>query len=139
MTAPRTSTSHTAPAPRRGLCTAHTVVSGLLVATVFVQAALAGRFFFSGAEIALHGYLGNGSFTLGLIAVGLALAGRMPPWLLAVTGMTALLMFVQTGLGYLGRDELEAAAWHVPLGVLIFGLAMWQFTASVQVSRRSRS
>ena len=74
-----------------------------------------------------------------VIAVGLALAGRMPPWLLAVTGMTALLMFVQTGLGYLGRDELEAAAWHVPLGVLIFGLAMWQFTASVQVSRRSRS
>lgn len=114
-------------------------MSGLLVTTVFVQAALAGQFFFSGAEIALHGYLGNGSFTLGLIAVGLALTGRMPPWLLALTGLTALLMFVQTGLGYIGRDELEAAAWHVPLGVLIFGLAMWQLTASVQVSRRGRS
>lgn len=112
---------------------------GLLVALVLVQAALAGRFFFSGAEIAVHGYIGNASFTLGLVALGLALAGRLPPWLLAVTGTTALLMFVQTGLGYLGRDELEAAAWHVPLGVLIFGLSMWQFTASAQLSHRGET
>ncbi len=112
------------------------MVSGLLVLLVLVQASLAGRFLFSGADIAVHGYVGNASFLLGLVALGLALAGRVADWLLGLTAMTALLMFVQTGIGYLGRDELEAASWHVPLGVLIFGLAMWQFTASAQSSRR---
>ncbi|MBI1843269.1 MAG: hypothetical protein HYR89_01435 [Actinobacteria bacterium] len=35
----------------------------------------------------------------------------------------------QIGLGYLGRETAEAAAWHVPLGVLSFGLAVYQTTA----------
>jgi hypothetical protein len=34
----------------------------------------------------------------------------------------------QIGLGYSGRETLEAAAWHVPMGVTIFGLAVYQMT-----------
>lgn len=40
-----------------------------------------------------------------------------------MTPLLALLVIVQTGLGYLGRDSADALAVHVPLGVLIFGIA----------------
>ena len=32
----------------------------------------------------------------------------------------------QVGLGYVGRETSQAAAWHVPTGVAIFGLACYQ-------------
>ena len=33
-------------------------------------------------------------------------------------------MVAQTGLGHARRTSPEAASWHVPLGVAIFGLAV---------------
>ena len=131
--AARTPARTTARPVRRGALVAHLVVSALLVVLVLFQATIAGRHLYDGADIALHGYVGNASFLLGLVGTALALFGRLPTWLLGVTALTALLMFPQTGLGYLGRDEPIAATWHVPLGVLIFGCAMWQCAGSAQL------
>jgi hypothetical protein len=39
-------------------------------------------------------------------------------------GLTVL-MIVQTGLGFLGRTSTGGAAIHVPLGVLLFGGAVY--------------
>ena len=36
------------------------------------------------------------------------------------------LAFAQIGLGYVGRETTAAAAWHIPMGVTIFGLACYQ-------------
>ena len=33
------------------------------------------------------------------------------------------------GLGYVGRETSAAAAWHIPVGVAIFGLACYQLAA----------
>jgi hypothetical protein len=33
---------------------------------------------------------------------------------------------VQIALGYNAKDSPSAGAWHIPNGVLIFGLTTWQ-------------
>jgi len=39
-----------------------------------------------------------------------------------------LLVSIQIGMGYAGRTSLGAAAWHIPNGVAIFGLAVYNVT-----------
>jgi hypothetical protein len=108
------------------------VVSSLLVLTVFVQAVLAGQgLFTSESSLKQHGYVGNASFVLGLVAALAAAAARLPRGLLGLSGLVLLMLFTQTGLGYVGRDVPAAAAWHVPLGVLTFSLVVLQAVAAV--------
>ena len=97
----------------------------MLAALVLLQAVVAGQALFGDWSIKVHGYLGNASFTLGVILLGLAVAGRSDRVRLALTAVLVAAMFAQTGLGYVGRETLGAAAWHVPLGVTIFGLAVF--------------
>ena len=40
-----------------------------------------------------------------------------------LTALLAVLVIVQTGLGYGGRDSADVLAIHVPVGVLTFGVA----------------
>lgn len=133
-------TAATTPAPtpvQRYGAIALAACSCLLTALILVQAALAGQHLFEGSAIALHGYLGNASFALGIvIAVLVGLTRGAPWWLLALA--TALLagLFGQTGLGYVGRDTAAAAAWHIPLGVTLFGLATIMATVTVGRARR---
>jgi hypothetical protein len=111
---------------RSGLELAHLTVAILLPAIVLTQAALAGQHLFEGMAISLHGILGNVAFALTLVGVVLAVVRRSdgPAFFLAV-GLMAL-AFAQVGLGYVGRETSLAAAWHIPLGVTIFGLATYQ-------------
>lgn len=37
------------------------------------------------------------------------------------------LAFAQVGLGYVGRELLNAAAWHIPNGVLLMALSTYQW------------
>jgi hypothetical protein len=39
----------------------------------------------------------------------------------------------QIGLGYTGSDSATAAAWHVPGGVAVFGLAVWSLALSTRL------
>lgn len=101
-------------------------IAAVTATLVFLQAVLAGRFLFVDPDaVNLHEIVAN---TLsGLIFAQVALAFLTPfsnrnPIRVA-SGLLAALIVAQTGLGYIGRDEADAAALHVPLGVLIFGLS----------------
>ena len=51
-----------------------------------------------------------------------------------------MLTFAQVGLGYVGREQLEAAAWHIPNGVLLMALSTYQFaTLQARVSGSASS
>lgn len=111
--------------------TAYLVATGIVVALVLVQAALAGQFLFGSADIKVHGYVGNASFAFGLVAAGLAVAARVPRWVVALGVLLVVALFSQTGLGYVGRESTSAASWHVPLGVTTFGLAVAALTGAL--------
>ncbi len=106
------------------------VMAALLIMT---QALFAGRgLFIDPDDIAVHAAIGNGTFVVALIQVALVLVAGFRGRRLAIAAGTALsllaLVIVQMALGYTGRDHPNAAAWHVPMGVLIFGIAV--FSAS---------
>ena len=104
------------------------ILAGVIAVTVVVLAFLAGRFLFLGdLIIETHGYIGNTVFVLALANLGLGLADKAEGADMAVAGMIALLTFAQIGLGYVGRDTVDAAAIHIPNGVLLMGLSGYQF------------
>ncbi len=109
------------PTNEASLGRAHRVVAEVLLALVLVQAVVAGHYLFGDWSIRVHGFLGNGSFVLGLVLLGIALVGRSDRIRLVLSAVLVAALFAQTGLGYVGRETAEAAAWHVPLGVAIFG------------------
>ena len=102
------------------------VLAWVVAAVVLAQAVIAGRSerLFGSWDISLHGALGNGAFGLALALVALAAMRRqrMP---LVAAGCLTLVLTAQLGLGYAGRANLDAAAWHIPTGVLSFGVAVW--------------
>ena len=107
---------------------AYAPLAAVVALLVLVQAVLAGRSLFGSWSITVHGVVGNATFALaaGLAVVaGVSRAGRHA---LGVAVALALVLTAQIGLGYAGRDSIEAAAWHVPNGVLAFGLAAHQLT-----------
>ena len=68
-----------------------------------------------------------GNLTFMVVAVQLVLAFQVRGWSkfnlwIWVTGLLAAVV-AQTALGYTGRDHTFPVVIHVPLGVLIFGLA----------------
>ncbi len=94
---------------------------------VLVQAVLAGRGWFVDAGlIEIHGWVGNATFLAVVGQVVLAYAARRR-WAaggteLGLTTLLLVLVIAQIGLGYSGRESSGAASWHVPNGVLIFGV-----------------
>ena len=105
------------------LARVHCALSVLLLVLVLVQAALAGQFLFSGGSIAVHGYIANGSFAVGLVLLVLTILARLPRGVLALVAVLVVVLFAQVGLGYAGRTSGTAASLHVPLGVLTFGVS----------------
>ena len=96
----------------------------LFGALVLLQAFLAGRGLYKDYDlIDVHGLVANLVFLVAVAQVVLAflVVGRGAPLLLG--GALVLLVVVQIALGYAGRDSGEAAAWHIPNGVLIAALA----------------
>jgi glucose uptake protein GlcU len=114
---------------RSGAAVAHRAVVIALPVIVLVQASLAGQHLFEGSSISLHGILGEVAFALTVVGLVLTIVRRSegPEFFLAVALMA--LSFAQVGLGFVGRDTSAAAAWHIPLGVTIFGLACYQLAA----------
>lgn len=91
---------------------------------------MAGQALFGDWSIAVHGYLGNGSFALGAVVFGLALVARLGRAEVIAAGILAVALFAQVGLGYAGRTATDAAAIHVPMGVTIFGLVIFVVTVA---------
>lgn len=109
---------------RPGLLTAYRVLAGLSALLMLVMAALAGRHVSLGAGIELHGVLGNIVFTFAVIMVVLSFVTQTRGVVVGHAVAFAALCFAQVGLGYVGRETAEAAAWHIPNGVLLMGLAV---------------
>lgn len=96
---------------------------------VLVQAALAGQHLFEGASISLHGILGNVTFAVAVVGVVLSVVRGGDGVAFGVAVALVSLAFAQIGLGYVGRETTVAAAWHIPIGVTIFGLACFQLSS----------
>jgi hypothetical protein len=111
---------------RSGLLTAYRVLAALSVVVVLVMAALAGhstRLFGSG-DIEVHGFLGELLFAVSVVMVVLSFMTQTRGLVVGFAVAFAALCFAQVGLGFVGRDTIEAAAWHIPNGVLIMGVAV---------------
>ena len=113
----------------RTLLRVRQVIAGTIAVVIVLLAFLAGRWLnFGGTIIEVHGYIGNTVFLLALANLGLTFkAAPDDGAALAVAGLIALLTFSQIGLGYVGRETADAAALHVPNGVLLMGLSAYQF------------
>lgn len=116
--------------PSDRLTTAYTLLSSAVPVLVLVQAVLAGRAMFGTWSITVHGVVGNVTFAVAVGALAAALAVHATRRTVAVAAALAFVLTAQIGLGYAGRDSGEAAAWHIPLGVLAFGLAVHQATVT---------
>jgi len=108
---------------------AHALLSAVAAALVLVQAAMAGRAVFGSWSIAAHGAVGNVTFALALLLIPCAVIGRLGRQGMVVSALFAVVLTAQIGLGYVGRENADAAAWHVPNGVLAFGVAVYQVTS----------
>lgn len=93
---------------------------------IVAPAATIGQTLFgSSALVALHGSTGNLTFLLAVVALALAWRARRSGTTLLLAFATVLLLFAQTGLGYLGHRTgvALASSTHVTLGVLVMGVS----------------
>lgn len=115
---------------------AQRTLAAVIAVLILVMAALAGRSIFGPWDIEVHGYVGNGLFVLAVANLALAIYRRPATSELTLAALIGMLTFAQVGLGYVGREQLEAAAWHIPNGVLLMALSTYQW-ATLQARRAS--
>jgi hypothetical protein len=80
----------------------------------------------------VHGQIANVVFLLVLANVALGWRAGVRGARFVVLAALVVAVSAQTGLGYAGRTSLDAAAWHVPTGVAVFGLAVASLTLSLR-------
>jgi hypothetical protein len=118
-------------------------ISGITAALVLVQAMLIGQALYVNGmtTVALHGWLGSGSFAAAIMLVVLTLVAvqrkEVSRLTLGLGLMVVLLMIAQLGLGYMGRRNGQAAALHIPNGVLITGLLFALVTTTFATATRA--
>src|SRR3546814_11575297 len=81
------------------------------------------------------GVLGNSTFAVAVALVAAAAVARAGRHAVVVAVLLAVVLTTQIGLGYAGRNSAEAAAWHIPNGVLAFGLAVHQLGLTGRLRR----
>lgn len=121
---------------------AYQAVACLTAALVFLQAVLAGQFLFSEPDARdIHEGVANLLFITAAAQLLLAAVLRSTFGLRHIAWNVVLLVLVisQIGLGYSGRDEPDAAAVHVPMGVLVFGLSTVIAALAFTDASRSRA
>lgn len=123
---------------RPGFVRAYVIATAILTVLVVIQAVLAGRGIAGLGDFLTHGHVGNASFVVGFAAALLAAVAKIPQRQVILAGIVLLMLFTQTGLGYVARESAEATAWHVPLGVITFSLVVLQFAGAISVSRGGR-
>lgn len=130
------------PVARPGLLTALKIVAGLFAALILLQAFLAGRGWFLDFDlIDVHGTVGMVVWLVALLQAGLAVAvfgqaGLRSP-LTLLSAAILVLVTVQLMLGFASEESASAAAWHIPNGVLIFGMATGYDTLVFRLGRSS--
>lgn len=125
-------------ASRTKLLNGYRALAGLLAVLVLVQAWMAGHssvLGFGDLDIVAHGIVGNVSYLIAVGVLVLTIVARANKASIGVAAAVVVLMTVQIALGYSGRDSNDAAAWHVPNGVAIFGLAVYQVSQARALAR----
>jgi hypothetical protein len=140
MSVDRGSTTLSPAARRQGFVQLLPYIAPLIPLCILVQAIFAGQgMFIDTGQFDIHGGLGSLTLLLALIQAVLVFFagfhGRGAGIALGVSLALVALIIVQLGLGYSGRDGGNAAAWHVPLGVAIFGMSV----GNVSILSRLRS
>lgn len=128
------------PESRAGLLLTDRMLTIFISLLVLTQAALAGHSnkLFGSINIEIHGMIGNAVFTLLVVSLVIAAVTRAGTARLATMAALTVLATAQIGLGYMGRNSTEAAGWHVPLGVAIFGLTIYNLVLNrAQHARRN--
>lgn len=97
-----------------------------MLVLVAAQALIAGQYLFGDWGIAIHGVLGNIVFTVAAFTALAAFLGRSSVAARVVGLVMVCLVTAQIGLGYSTRSAIGAASWHILLGVLLFGAAVYQ-------------
>jgi hypothetical protein len=130
--------------PRSGVWTALKIIAAITPLLVLLQAVLAGRGLYINHDfIDIHGGVANvimlvviAQAVLAYLAMARGYAGR---WLFGICCGIVGLVIAQIGLGYAGDDGGNAAALHIPNGVLILGLSVVAFmqTRMPVVTRRT--
>jgi hypothetical protein len=115
-------------------------VAGLFAMLVLAQAALAGNGWFLNRDlIDVHGLVGGALVVAAAVqAVLVFLVGASADvrgQLRFVAASILVLVAAQYVLGFAGRESGQAAAWHVPNGVLIFGLSTVNAAMVVRLGR----
>jgi hypothetical protein len=93
---------------------------------VIVQAAMIGQTLYgSRALVGLHGSVGNLTFLLAVTALVLSWVARRSGTALLLTFSSVLLLFAQTGTGYLGHRYgfSLASSVHIGMGVTVAALS----------------
>lgn len=112
-----------------GLLTELRWIASVIAIGILVQAMLASQGFYEGKPglITGHGHLGNTLFLLAVIQTGLAVVAAsrtlVERRVVVLATLVTILVVTQIGLGYTGRTEATAMAWHLPNGVLLMGLS----------------
>jgi hypothetical protein len=114
------------PVSAPALVSAYKAVTGVLTLLILVQAFLGGRILSKGVSPTVHGVVGNIAFALAVAAVVLALVARLPRAFVIVGAVLVVLLTVQIGIGYTLDFPNDAGELHIPIGVLIFGAAVYQ-------------
>ncbi|MEX2658197.1 MAG: hypothetical protein WD232_00770, partial [Acidimicrobiales bacterium] len=124
-------------ASRAKLLKVFRILAGLIAGLVLVQAWMAGHsdLLFGELSIVAHGIVGNISYLFAVGALVVAIVARANKAAVGVAAAIVVLMTVQIGLGYTGRESNDAAAWHIPIGVTIFGLAIHQVSVARALAR----
>jgi hypothetical protein len=106
------------------------VLALVAMVLVLVLAVMAGRSdaLFGSWDIEVHGYVGNTVFAIAVVMVVLSFLTQTRGVVVGHAVAFAALTFAQIGLGYVGRESAEAAARHIPNGVLLMGIATAHFS-----------
>lgn len=101
-------------------------LSILTAVLLLVQPILAGQFLYNGHSGLkdVHEMLANVILITAAGQLALAFLARRT-YGIGLVGHNAglvVLVIVQIGLGYSGRDNADSLAYHIPLGVLLFGM-----------------
>lgn len=128
MSTVRATTGSTTNSGSPGLVLGLRITSVLLTLGLLVQAWLGSSGFFEGDAnlTTAHEMLGNifflaavGQVVLSFLAFQKGVAARS---LVIVSVVLLAGVVAQLGLGYVGRENASAMAWHLPNGVLLMGL-----------------
>jgi hypothetical protein len=93
--------------------------------------------------VTVHEMVGNLAFLLAVAQVVIAFVGMQKGTvsrnLVFSSALVVLLVIAQLGLGYSGRESLDARVWHIANGVLLMGACTWTAALAFTGTRRTNA